>query len=155
MDVGIGLPATIPGVTREQLLDWARRADAAGFSALGTIDRLVYANHEPLVALAAAAAVTERIRLMTDILLVPWRANAALIAKQALTLQSVSGGRLVLGVGLGGREDDYEASGVPFRNRGKRYEEMLAEIKAVWAGEERGFAGAIGPPPSGGPPELL
>ena len=65
MDVGIGLPATIAGVEREQLLDWARRAEARGFSSLGTIDRLVYGNYEPLIALAAAAAVTERIRLAT------------------------------------------------------------------------------------------
>src|SRR5919108_5099603 len=88
MDVGIGLPATIPGVTRHRLLDWARRADEAGFSSLGTIDRLVYANYEPLTALAAAAAVTERIRLMTDILIAPYRINAALLAKQALTVHS-------------------------------------------------------------------
>ena len=56
MKIGIGLPTTIPGATREQVLDWARRADSAGFSCLGTIDRIVYPNHEPLVALAAAAA---------------------------------------------------------------------------------------------------
>ncbi len=57
MDVGIGLPATIRGVERAQLLDWARRAEARGFSSLGTIDRIVYGNYEPLIALAAAAAL--------------------------------------------------------------------------------------------------
>lgn len=56
MEVGIGLPATIPGVTGEQLVDWARRAEARGFSSLGTIDRLVYGNYEPLIALAARTA---------------------------------------------------------------------------------------------------
>ena len=65
MEVGIGLPATIRGVRREQLLEWANRAEARGFSSLGTIDRLVYDNYESLIALAAAAAVTERIRLAT------------------------------------------------------------------------------------------
>jgi len=155
MEVGIGLPATIPGVTRDDLLESVRRADATGFSSLAVIDRLVYPNHEPLIALAAAAAVTERIRLMTDILILPYRVNAALVAKQALTVHSVSGRRLVLGVAVGLRPDDFEASGVPLEGRGERFEEMLAEIRAVWAGEKRGFAGAIGPPPPDGPPELL
>ena len=68
MDVGIGLPTTIPGASGEQILEWARRAEARGFSSLGTIDRIVYGNYEPLIALAAAAAVTERIRLTTAIL---------------------------------------------------------------------------------------
>ena len=150
MDIGIGLPATIPGVTREELLEWARRADEAGFSSLATIDRLVYDNHEPLVALAAAAAVTERIRLMTDILLLPNRANAALVAKQALSIHNISKGRFVLGAAVGGRPDDFEASGVPFEERGARFEPMLEQIRRIWAGEE-----GIGPRPAGEPPELL
>src|SRR3954447_10868551 len=118
MDVGIGLPATIRGVQGEQVIEWARRAEARGFSSLGTIDRLVYGNYEPLIALAAAAAVTERIRLATTILIGPQRANAALVAKQAASLDRLSQGRLVLGVAVGGREDDYEASGVDFHERG-------------------------------------
>ena len=155
MDVGIGLPATIPGVSRDELLEWARRADSAGFTTLGVIDRLVYPNYEPLVALAAAAAVTQRIRLMTDILLAPYRVNAALLAKQALTVHNLSEGRLVLGVAVGSRPDDYEASGVPMESRGERFEEMLAEIRAIWEGESRGFAGPIGPASPNRPPELL
>jgi alkanesulfonate monooxygenase SsuD/methylene tetrahydromethanopterin reductase-like flavin-dependent oxidoreductase (luciferase family) len=75
--VGIGLPTAIPGVQRAQVLDWAQRADAAGFSTLGTLDRLVYPNWEPLVALSAAGVVTERIGLMTSLLLLPVRQNAA------------------------------------------------------------------------------
>src|SRR3954469_13863033 len=114
MDVGIGLPATIPGVEGAQLIEWARRAEARGFSSLGTIDRLVYGNYEPLIALAAAAAVTERIRLATSILIAPYRRNAAHLAKEALSVDRLSGGRLVFGVAVGGREDDYEASGADF-----------------------------------------
>jgi len=156
MDVGIGLPATIPGVGREQLLAWARRAEERGFSSLGTIDRLVYASWEPLTALAAAAAVTDRIRLLTDILLAPLRGNGAMLAKQAATLDVLSGGRLVLGVAPGLRPDDFEVAGVPHDRRGRLFDGQLEEMRKVWAGESRGFAGAIGPPPArDGGPEML
>ena len=148
MDVGVGLPSTIPGVTTEQVLDAARRAEAAGFHSLGVLDRIVYDNLEPLVTLAAVAAVTERIRLTTAILIVPNRANVALVAKQAATVDVLSGGRLTLGVGLGGRNDDYGVSGVPTEGRGKRFEEMLEEMQGYWRGDE------VGPKPvqEGGPP---
>jgi alkanesulfonate monooxygenase SsuD/methylene tetrahydromethanopterin reductase-like flavin-dependent oxidoreductase (luciferase family) len=155
VEIAIGLPTTIPGATREQVLEWAKRADAAGFSSLGTIDRLIYPNYEPLVALTAAAAVTERARLITAIALLPLRQNAALFAKQAASLHTLSGGRLVLGVAPGGRDDDYEAVGVPFKQRGKLMDEMLDEITRIWAGEERGFAGGIGPDVSADPPSIV
>jgi alkanesulfonate monooxygenase SsuD/methylene tetrahydromethanopterin reductase-like flavin-dependent oxidoreductase (luciferase family) len=110
-----------------------------------------------MMSLAAAAAVTERIRLMPTILIAPLHANAALLAKQTATIDALSGGRFVLGVGLGAREDDYEASGLDFKGRGARLEQQLEEMKRIWAGEERGYAGAIGPPPvqEGGPPVLV
>jgi alkanesulfonate monooxygenase SsuD/methylene tetrahydromethanopterin reductase-like flavin-dependent oxidoreductase (luciferase family) len=155
MDVGIGLPSTIPGVEGDRLLGWARRAEARGFSSLGTIDRIVYDNFEPLIALAAAAAVTERIKLATTILIAPMRANGALVAKQAASLDRLSNGRLVLGVAVGGRQDDYTASGVEFRTRGRRFGEMLEQWQAIWAGESFGTAGAIGPRPARQRPALM
>jgi alkanesulfonate monooxygenase SsuD/methylene tetrahydromethanopterin reductase-like flavin-dependent oxidoreductase (luciferase family) len=155
MKIGIGLPTTIPGAGRQEILEWARRADGAGFSSLGTIDRIVYPNHEPLVALAAAAAVPERIGLATSILLAPARASAALLAKQAASLQVLSEGRLVLGMAVGGRPDDFEAAGVPFEDRGKRLDRMLEEMKRIWSGESRGTAGGVGPDVSGNPPPLV
>ena len=136
MEVGIGLPNAVRGAQAEQLVEWARRADAAGFSSLGTIDRIVYPSYEPLVSLAAAAAVTERIRLATTILIAPLRGSAGALAKQAASLDALSGGRLVLGLGVGAREDDFEAAGVPFKERGKRMDEMLAEMKDVWSNDE-------------------
>jgi len=149
MDIGIGLPSTIPGVDRGQHLEWARRAEERGFSTLGTIDRLVYANLEPLVALASAAAVTERIGLTTSILLGPYR-NTAVLAKEAASVDVLSGGRLTLGIAPGGRPDDYEAAGADFTTRGRRFDAQLAELKGIWAGDE------IGPEPfSGGGPELM
>jgi alkanesulfonate monooxygenase SsuD/methylene tetrahydromethanopterin reductase-like flavin-dependent oxidoreductase (luciferase family) len=123
----------------------------AGFASIGTIDRLVYPNYESLVSLAAAAAVTERIELATDILIAPLRANAAVFAKQAATIDALSGGRLTLGLAVGGREDDFEAAGVDFSRRGRIFDEQLEEMTAVWKGER-----GIGPVPrDGGRPGLL
>ena len=113
MDVGIGLPTHIPDIEGKALVDWAVRAEEAGFSTLGTVGRLVYPNYDDLIALAAAAAVTARIRLTTSVLVAPLHANVALLAKQAASLDRLSGGRLVLGVGTGGRDDDFTASGLP------------------------------------------
>jgi alkanesulfonate monooxygenase SsuD/methylene tetrahydromethanopterin reductase-like flavin-dependent oxidoreductase (luciferase family) len=145
MDVAVGLPNAVPGTTGGQLVEWARRADARGFSSLGTIDRILYENYEPLTALAAAAAVTDRIGLCTSVLLGPLRVNATELAKQALSLHALSGGRFTLGIGLGGREDDYEVSGVELAGRGRRLDAMLERIKEVWAD------GEIGPSLTGSP----
>ena len=157
MDIGIGLPNTVPDTEGRTLIDWAKHAEEAGFSTLGTIGRLVYPNYEELVALSAAAAVTSQIRLTTGVLLAPLYTNSALFAKQAASLDRLSGGRLVLGMGLGGREDDFAASGVSTQGRGKRLEEQIAMMKRVWSGEEFGYAGAIGPEPArrGGPEIIL
>lgn len=144
--VGIGLNATVPGVEREQLLDWARAADERGFGTLGVIDRLVYPNWDPFVALSAAAAVTERIELLTAIAITPYR-NTAVAAKQAASLDQLSGGRLLLGVALGGREDDYDAAGMEGKRTGSRLEQQIEEFQRIWGGEHRGFAGGIGPTP--------
>ena len=157
MDIGIGLPTTISGVAGTTVLEWARRADAARFSTLGTIDRVVYGNYDAVPALAAAAAVTSTIRLTTAILISPYRGNGALLAKQLASVDQLSGGRLVVGIAVGGRDDDYVATGSDFAGRGKAQDALLAEMRAVWAGESRGTAGAIGPAPvqPGGPPLLI
>jgi alkanesulfonate monooxygenase SsuD/methylene tetrahydromethanopterin reductase-like flavin-dependent oxidoreductase (luciferase family) len=146
MDIAIGLPNTVPGVTREPLLEWSRRAEARGFPAVASLDRLVYPGYEVLVSLGAVAAVTERVRLITHVLLGPWRLNAALLAKQVATLHHLSNGRMVFGIGLGAREDDYTASGITTEGRGERLSDMVEEMLRIWDGEERGTAGGIGPP---------
>jgi alkanesulfonate monooxygenase SsuD/methylene tetrahydromethanopterin reductase-like flavin-dependent oxidoreductase (luciferase family) len=153
MEIAIGLPNAVAGTTGDQLVGFARTAEERGFSSLGTIDRIVYPNYDSFVALSAAAAVTERIRLATTILIAPYRGSAALVAKQAASLQALSGGRLVLGLAVGGRKDDFEATGSPFGERGERMDSMLEEMRRIWSGEERGFAGAIGPVTE--PPRIL
>jgi alkanesulfonate monooxygenase SsuD/methylene tetrahydromethanopterin reductase-like flavin-dependent oxidoreductase (luciferase family) len=157
MDIGIGLPSAIPGIPARLILDWAAAAERVGFSTLGVIDRIVYANFEPLPTLAAAAAVTERIGLTTAVLIGPYRGNGTLLAKQLATVDSISNGRLSVGIAVGPREDDYEATGSSFRERGHDPDRQLAELRAVWAGKPRGHAGQIGPPPAqaGGPPLLI
>ena len=156
MDIGIGLPATIPGTKGSLVLEWAKRADSGPFSSLGIIDRLVYPNYEPLVTLAAAAALTERVRLMSTVVIAPSR-GASLLAKQAATIDALSGGRLTLGLGVGGREDDFQAASASFHDRGKRFEEQLELMKRIWSGQPvSDEIGPMGPPPAqSGGPELL
>src|SRR3954463_13812516 len=169
MELGIGLPNAIAGTSRQQIIDWSRAAEDAGFHTLGTIDRIVFDSYEPIAALSAAAAVTERIRLATDVMLGPLRQNPALVAKQVLTLDALAGGgRAVLGIALGGREDDYEISGIDMSTRGDWLDEALPRIRAIWNGEgdpeskggppprDGGARGAKGAPPAGnGAPTLL
>ena len=156
MDVGIGLPNAVPGLEGGVLVDWARDAEERGFSTLGTIDRLLFPNYESLVALAAAAAVTERIRLMTDILISPYRNNTPLLAKQAVSIDNISGGRLVLGLAPGWRDDDYKASGVDHAARGRILDEQLAEMTRLWRGESIDGLGAVGPEAAReGGPEIM
>ncbi len=155
MEIGIGLPNAVPGTAGDQITDWAHAAEDAGFSTLGTIDRIVYPSYEPVVALSAAAAVTERIRLATDVMLGPLRQNPALIAKQFLSLDALAGGgRAVLGIALGGREDDYEISGIDMSTRGQWLDSALERIRAIWDGDGD-LESKVGPRPQGDSPTLL
>jgi alkanesulfonate monooxygenase SsuD/methylene tetrahydromethanopterin reductase-like flavin-dependent oxidoreductase (luciferase family) len=134
LEIGIGLPNPVPGTPGRLLVDWAKRAEERGFSSLATIDRVAYPSYESLIALAAAAAVTEHIGLITNILVATTR-NPVLLAKEAASVDQISGGRLTLGVGVGGREDDNVVSRTSFRNRGRYLEEMLGVMRKAWKGE--------------------
>ena len=153
MDIGIGLPTTVPGISGTVLVDWAQRAEEHEFTSLGVLDRLAYDNYEPLISLAAAAAVTQRIQLAATILIVPYRDSAAVLAKQVATIDHLSGGRVVLGVAAGGREDDFIASGARYTDRGRRMDAMVTQMRKVWDGG--GPVPGIGPRPPGGAPMLL
>jgi alkanesulfonate monooxygenase SsuD/methylene tetrahydromethanopterin reductase-like flavin-dependent oxidoreductase (luciferase family) len=149
MRLGIGLPNTLGyELDRRLLLDWARLADEAGFHVAGTIDKPNFDSWDPLTTIAAAAGVTERILLATTILQLPNR-NEVLVAKQAAVIDRVSGGRLVLGVAQGAREDDYEVFGAAFRGRSERFERQIGRIREVWAGARAATReeGVLGPVP--------
>lgn len=146
----MGLPNTIPGVDGSLVVEWARRAEVGPFTSLGVLDRVAYPSLEPFATLGAAAAATGRIGLITMVVIGPLR-SAAVLAKQAASLDALSGGRLVLGLSIGARRDDYQAVRVDHRTRGRRLSEQLAELRTCW--EE----GRIGPRPARaeGPPILV
>jgi probable F420-dependent oxidoreductase len=147
MKVGIGLPNPVPGTPGSVLIEWSRRAEAAGFAGLATIDRVAYPSYESLIALAAAAGATERIGLFTNVLLGPTR-NPVMLAKEAASVDQLSGGRLTLGFGVGSRSDDFDAAGQEFRGRGRRWDEDLELIHRAWRGEPVGGANKpVGPKP--------
>jgi alkanesulfonate monooxygenase SsuD/methylene tetrahydromethanopterin reductase-like flavin-dependent oxidoreductase (luciferase family) len=149
MDIGIGLPNTLdfPGTA---IADWARRAEERGFAALATIDRIVYPNYDSLTTLAVAAGATSRIGLLTDILLGPVY-QPVLLAKVTASLDAMAGGRLTVGLGVGGRPDDYAAMDRPFNRRGRLMDETLDLLHRSWAGETvTGDDFPVGPAPAAG-----
>jgi alkanesulfonate monooxygenase SsuD/methylene tetrahydromethanopterin reductase-like flavin-dependent oxidoreductase (luciferase family) len=143
MRVGVGLPTSTPDAGRDLLLEWARRADAGPFTSVGVIDRLVYDCWDPLAALAAAATVTSTVALVTMVVIGPLR-DTAVLAEQATAVDALSNGRLVLGLGLGARADDYEAAGVDRRRRGAALTGQLVELRHRW--EDNPSTRAGGPP---------
>jgi len=150
MEVGVGLPSSVPSTPPEVLLQWARRADEGPFSSVGVVDRILFDCYEPLSLLAAAASVTSRVKLVTMVVIAPLRTTAVL-AKEAATIASLSGGRLVLGVALGARHDDYRAASVDPSDRGRRFTEQLVELRDCWENADIGPR----PVPAHGPTLLV
>lgn len=137
MKIGAGLPNPVPGTEGKTILEFARRAEARGFSTLATIDRIAYPSYESLIVLAAAAGATSRIGLLTNIILAPTR-NPVLLAKEAASLDQLSGGRFTLGAAVGAREDDFILAEQEFKNRGRRWDETLELLHKAWRGEPVG-----------------
>lgn len=158
MKLGIGLPTWTGNlIDPAALLGWATRAEAAGFHAVTVHDKPNHDTYDPLAMLAAVAAITSRVRLVTAAVLLPPR-DEALTAKQALVVDRLSGGRLDLGVAVGGRADDYELLGRSMAGRGRRFtaqlERMTALFDAAVVHERDGKA--MGPAPVQRPrPRLL
>jgi probable F420-dependent oxidoreductase len=159
--LGFALPVAGAWATPENQVRLAREAEALGYHSLWTLQRLLYALEpknayppapgprwprfmervvDPIVTLAYVAAHTARIRLGVSVLVMPYYAPIVL-AKQLATLDRVSGGRLDVGLGIGWSEDEYDAVGVPFRRRGKRGDEFIRCLKAIWTDEIVEFEG--------------
>ena len=156
MDIGIALPTMCRGYTRATTIDWCKLADEGPFSSISCGERVTFHNPDMWTTLAAAAALTERLRIFVNLSVLPAHPTA-LVAKQTATLDVLSGGRVTLGVGVGGREHDYRAMDSGFDRRHVRLDDGVAELRALWSGTST-FDGAdpVGPPcvQPGGPPIL-
>ena len=133
------------------LVGLAERAEALGFDSVWTHDHVFNVGHvfdriggrpyyEPLTLLSYVAARTKRVKLGTSVLVLPYH-NPIRLAKTAATLDVLSGGRLVLGVGVGAIENEMEAMGTPFKERGKFTDEAIAVMRTLWADEDPHFVG--------------
>ena len=140
----------------------ARHAEACGFDAMFAVEHVVFPYNytstypyassgrlpggpdspipDPLIWMTWVAAATTRLRLMTGVLILPLR-NPLILAKQVATLDRLSGGRIALGIGVGWLKEEFEALGVPFEKRGKRADEYIAAMRALWASDRTSFEG--------------
>lgn len=153
MQISMTLP-TMLAHGRAELLAWCQAVDEGPWASLAVPERVTYTSHALVPQLAAAAALTDRVRLWTTIVVLPAHSPAQ-VAKDMASVDQIASGRLTVGVGVGGREADYRALGAPFERRWQRMDDAVAEMRRIWAGEPP-FEGAdpIGPPPvqPGGPP---
>jgi alkanesulfonate monooxygenase SsuD/methylene tetrahydromethanopterin reductase-like flavin-dependent oxidoreductase (luciferase family) len=137
MKIGIGIPNQVRDVRAAVIPEWASQAEKAGFSTLGTVGRVAYPGVMDTVALAAAAGATSTIGLLSNVLLATvWPAE--LLAKEAAGIDGVSGGRLTLGLGIGGRPDDFVVDGLGPKGLGKRLDHDLEVYRDLWSGQPVG-----------------
>lgn len=153
MDIAMTLPTMLPHGRRE-FVSWCRQIDEGPWSSLAVPERVTFPSHSLLVQLAGAAALTERARLWTTLVVLPAHSEVQ-VAKDMASVDRLAGGRLTLGVGVGGRQQDYRALGADFARRWPRMDDQVARMRAIWA-QEPPFEGSdpVGPPPvqPGGPP---
>lgn len=146
MEIGVALPQMAPGYGPGTTVDWARAIDDGPFSSVSAGERVTFDNPEMVATLGACAAVTERVRVLANLWVLPQH-PMAMVAQQIGTLDQLAGGRLEVAVGVGGREHDYRALDAEFSARHKRLDEKVLELKALLAGQPP-FPGAdpVGPP---------
>ena len=144
MRLGVNVPNFGPGTNPDVLRRWALTVEGLGFDLLMVSDHVAVTPdvaeqypapfYEPFTTLAWLAGLTRGIRLGTTVLIVPYR-HPLLIARMAANLNDLSGGRLVLGVGVGWAREEFGALGIPFRDRGRLTDEYLLAIRAAWQDE--------------------
>jgi len=145
VQIGVNVPNFGPGTDPGVLRDWARTVEGLGFDLLMVSDHVAVTPdvaaqypapfYEPFTTLSWLAGITERVRLGTTVLVVPYR-HPLLIARMAANLSQLSGGRFVLGVGVGWARQEYEALGVPFERRGALTDSHLEAVRAAWRDDE-------------------
>ncbi len=163
MEFGVAFANIGPFVDPNHAIRLARAAEAAGFESIWTVDHVVVpagyqskypydpsgrlpsgeatAFPDPLIWLAYVAAVTSTLRLATGILIVPQR-NPLVLAKELATLDQLSGGRMILGAGIGWLQEEFDALGIPFAGRGRRTEEAIGAMRALWSQDQASFEGS-------------
>src|SRR5687768_1212450 len=162
MKFGIIFANTTRFTGREGLVELAQGAEAVGFESLWTVEHVIYPDAyeseypydrsgkmvmapdtdlpDPLIWLTWAAAVTEKIHLGTGILILPQR-NPLVLAKELATLDALAGGRVELGIGVGWLKEEFEALGIPFAGRGKRTDEYVGAMRALWDADHASYDG--------------
>lgn len=152
MRLSMTLPTMAGGIDRGLLRAWCQAVDEGPFHALAVGERIGFDNLEMHTTLTFAAAATERVRLASTLTILPMYATAW-AAKSLATLDVVSGGRLDLVVGVGGRRHDYDRAERSFAGRHQRLDDQVAELRRIWAGGDVDGV-PVGPAPvqSGGPP---
>ena len=131
--IGFSFVNPAPQIEPGHVAGFARKCEEIGAHSCWVLDRIAYDNLEPLIVLATVAAVTRKIRVGTSVLLAATR-QPAILAKAAATLDFLSAGRLILGLGVGSRESDFRAAGIPYEHRGSRVEEAISLMKTLWQG---------------------
>ena len=152
MRLGVNVPNFGPGTNPELLQRWAQTVEGLGYGLLMISDHVAVTPdvaeqypapfYEPFTTLAWLAGVTSTVRLGTTVLIVPYR-HPLLVARMAANLNDLSGGRLVLGVGVGWARQEFDALGVAFRDRGRLTDEYLIAIRAAWADDQDYRSGQI------------
>ena len=157
MQLGVVFPQTEIGSDPGAVRDYAQAAESLGYEHLLVFDHVLGADaskraewnrpyshvdtfHEPFVLFGYLAGITEKLQMTTGILILPQR-QAALVAKQAAAVDVLTGGRLRLGIGVGWNDVEYEALGESFRNRGRRCEEQIELMRALWTQDIVNFEG--------------
>lgn len=153
MRVGLAIPQMARDLDGARVRGWCAAADDGPFSSISAGERITFRNLEGITLCATAAGLTERVRVMTNVIVLPWH-SPALIAKQLATIDVLSNGRLDVAVGVGGRWQDYAALGSSFERRHQRLDDAVNAVRRLWSGGPAADGEKVGPTPvqAGGPP---